>query len=172
MFFFSDCSCGTGVCNEINGMTCFDEENRCTEACVVLDGSKPNTESCSCGTDECTEDTGLYCRTRVSSPSIKRVKDLHSFLRLVSQATMVGSITTHQSLALGLVVRTLFWADGLTCCCLVSLAFVPFANVAILGMLWNLFCWRWNHHNIEIDPLQRCRGMYCVGKAKHPKSKK
>ena len=49
-----------------------------------------------------------------ASPSIKRVKDLHSFLRLVSQATMVGSITTHQSLALGLVVRTLFWADGMT----------------------------------------------------------
>jgi hypothetical protein len=43
-------------------MTCFDEENRCTEACVVLDGSKPNTEHCSCGTNECTEDTGLYCR--------------------------------------------------------------------------------------------------------------
>ena len=49
-----------------------------------------------------------------ASPSIKKEKDLHSFLRLVSQATMVGSITTHQSLALGLVVRTLFWVDGMT----------------------------------------------------------
>ena len=29
------------------------------------------------------------------------------------------------------------------------------------------WCWRWNHHFVDVDPLQRCPGvyMYCVGKA-------
>ena len=27
------------------------------------------------------------------------------------------------------------------------------------------WCWRWNHHFVGVDPLQRCPGVYCVGKA-------
>ena len=52
--------------------------------------------------------------TNAATPTLTEIDDLFSFLLLVSQATTVGSFTSQQSLALGVVCRSLFWGNGVT----------------------------------------------------------
>ena len=48
------------------------------------------------------------------NPMLTTEDSLGTFLRMITQARLMGAFSVHQSLALGLAVSTLFWGEGVT----------------------------------------------------------
>ena len=60
---YTDCVCGTTVCDGDTGMYCYESTNMCAKGppCEKVSGLEENSATCVCNTRQCDADTGLYC---------------------------------------------------------------------------------------------------------------
>lgn len=60
---YTDCVCGTTVCDGDTGTYCYESMNMCAKGppCEKVSGLEENGATCVCNTRQCDADTGLYC---------------------------------------------------------------------------------------------------------------